>query len=343
MRFYEDLSVIDEKLYFVDKRDNRTKLALPSDKIFTAIDLIHSNILSGHLGSKRSKEKLFARFFRPKLGQYVDQFIKFCEICQKTKILNRLPKAKLKPIITDHPLQLVTMDIVGPLPLSTGGNIYILVIYPPNPEQSKVEMYLKQLKEHLAEAFEQVKLNRDLKLEKTHLLYNRNIKPETYQVGELVLKNVVTIKQGLSKKLAHKWEGPFVIVKHLNDLNYQVRWAKNPKSKARTVHHNLLKRYFGPFPTISDEPSSNEPELTQPTPHSNLNSRNVKKRGRQRNITNENRPKRNITPSNPIPKQPHPNFKPPEPAQNDPIRDHETDRPTRKKRPVDRLTYYPKI
>ena len=98
------------------------------------------------------------------------------------------------------------------------------------------------------------------------MINNHNINAENYSEGEMVLKNVVTIKQGLPKKLAYKWEGRLVIVKKLNDLNYQRRWAKNTKAKARTVHHNRLRRFFGPLPAPNtDDHSSNEPDLTQPT------------------------------------------------------------------------------
>ena len=60
------------------------------------------------------------------------------------------------------PIDLVLDDSNRPDNQADCGDV---LVDPPN-QQSKVEMYLKQLKEHIAEAFEQVKLNRDLKLEK---------------------------------------------------------------------------------------------------------------------------------------------------------------------------------
>ncbi|RNA35650.1 Retrovirus-related Pol poly from transposon, partial [Brachionus plicatilis] len=107
------------------------------------------------------------------------------------------------------------------------------VLVAPNPDQPMAERYLSQLKDHLEEAFRQVEKNQEIKLEKTKWLYNRNIKPSSYKEGDLVLKNVVTIKPGLSKKLALKWEGPFLIIKKINEQNYQVRLAKNPKARTR--------------------------------------------------------------------------------------------------------------
>ncbi|RNA27067.1 integrase core domain [Brachionus plicatilis] len=87
----------------------------------------------------------------------------------------------------------------------------------PNPDQPMADRYLSQLRDHLEEVFRQVEKNQEIKLEKTKLFYDRNIKPSSYKEGDHVLKNVVTIKPGLSKKLALKWEGPFLIIKKINE------------------------------------------------------------------------------------------------------------------------------
>lgn len=51
-------------------------------------------------------------------------------------------------------------------------------------------------------------------MDKSKIYYDRNIKPVEYQEGELVMLNVPKVKAGLSKKLAPKWEGPFIVVKN---------------------------------------------------------------------------------------------------------------------------------
>jgi hypothetical protein len=48
---------------------------------------------------------------------------------------------------------------------------------------------------------------------------------------------------GLSNKLQKPWEGPYLIVKQINDSIYQIQ--KSPKSTKRIVHFDRLKEYKG--------------------------------------------------------------------------------------------------
>ncbi|CAF1052565.1 unnamed protein product [Brachionus calyciflorus] len=509
IKYYQQYFVLENKLYFSAEDTNNLKLVLPNTKINKVIELTHSNILSGHLGIKKTKEKIFNRFFRPKLGKAVEEFIKQCEVCQKTKNPTTLPKAPLKSIKCHYPMQLVTMDIVGPLPITSNGNKYILVVCchfskfvvlfaladqqaetvansllefilvfglftnvltdqgtnfqselmkklyelldiyqlktsayhpqcngiterfnrtlktmlscfsnenqnnwdqlikklafaynssvhnatnytpyelmfgrkpklpidlvirspepivsvdelaenselsidqevlvePPNPDQSLVDRYVCQIKEHLNEVFKHVEQTQDLKLNKAQWLYNRNIKPHTYVEGDLVLKNVVTVKTGLSKKLSQKWEGPYVIVKRINEQNYQIKQANNHiKSRCRVVHHNRLKKFFG---NLSQYPVQNVPENIQ------MSGKTLhKKRGRKKRLVHQKQSFRteNLIPpqeetasdttSAPIAEQIHaaPTFFP---TQVPPSRNL-TDLGARLRKPVDRLTYYKK-
>ncbi|RNA32386.1 Retrovirus-related Pol poly from transposon [Brachionus plicatilis] len=87
--------------------------------------------------------------------------------------------------------------------------------------------------------------------EKQHEVYkyhDRNIKPVTYEVGDLVLLNKLLIKKGQSKKLAPKWEGPFSIVEKVGQVNYKIKKVGPAKPKVKLVHHNRLKKYHGCIP-----------------------------------------------------------------------------------------------
>ncbi|CAF0815266.1 unnamed protein product [Brachionus calyciflorus] len=231
------------------------------------------------------------------------------------------------------PIDLVIYECEVP-ELDTSDSQDVLV-EPPNPEQSTVERYLFQLKDHLLEAFNKVRTNMDLRLEKTQLLYNRNIKPAQYNEGDLVLKNVVTIKPDLSKKLANKWEGPFLITKKFNDQNYQVRSAKNPRAKARTVHHNRLKKYFGQF-SIASDTLGDESQLNQPPPSDELlkttqkrkYTKKNKKRGRPKKV-NQNQSVQGVQTTADLPSEPI--------QTTNSTANLDNHRPTRIRRPVDRL------
>jgi len=44
------------------------------------------------------------------------KFIRECTSCQKVKAIKQITRAPLQPILTSRPLELVAMDITGPLP-----------------------------------------------------------------------------------------------------------------------------------------------------------------------------------------------------------------------------------
>ena len=45
-------------------------------------------------------------------------------------------------------------------------------------------------------------------------------------------------KKGISPKLQRSWEGPYVIIKKINDLMYQIQLG--PRTKTKVVHRNRL-------------------------------------------------------------------------------------------------------
>ena len=68
------------------------------------------------------------QFYWPTLRKDVSGYCRRCEACQKTSRVK--PRhAPLIPLpIMDEPFQKIAMDIVGPLPRSSSGNQYVLVI-----------------------------------------------------------------------------------------------------------------------------------------------------------------------------------------------------------------------
>ncbi|GBN56995.1 hypothetical protein AVEN_125484-1 [Araneus ventricosus] len=49
-------------------------------------------------------------------------------------------------------------------------------------------------------------------------------------------------RRGLSPKLQQKWEGPYTIIKRLNDVIYRVR--RSPNAKPKVIHINRLALYW---------------------------------------------------------------------------------------------------
>ena len=76
--------------------------------------------------------------------------------------------------------------------------------------------------------------------------YDRRLRYEGYNCGDLVW---VDLPRNKRLKLAPKWEGPFIVIKALeNDgdgppVVFQVRDLGNPLKPLRTLHYNRLKPY----------------------------------------------------------------------------------------------------
>ena len=74
--------------------------------------------------------------------------------------------------------------------------------------------------------------------------YDYTVKPCRFEKGSGVWLHNPKKKKGQSLKLARHWEGPYVVVKHINDA--VVRIQKSSRSKPKVVHVNRLKAYNGP-------------------------------------------------------------------------------------------------
>ena len=117
------------------------------------------------------------------------------------------------------------------------------------PEADRTHEYADQLKERLHQVYEHVVKTRGGKVAKTKLRYDRKLRPTVYQVGDLVYYLNKKPEKHKAKKLLPKWVGPYEIVAVLSELTYRIKHALRA-SKPRTVHHNNLKRYFGPEPQV---------------------------------------------------------------------------------------------
>ena len=94
------------------------------------ISLAHEAPLSGHLGVRKTQEKILSHFFWPGLQSDVAKFCRSCHACQVVgKPNQKIPAAPLKPIPAfDEPFSRIIVDCVGPLPRTKTGHEYLLTI-----------------------------------------------------------------------------------------------------------------------------------------------------------------------------------------------------------------------
>lgn len=72
-------------------------------------------------------------------------------------------------------------------------------------------------------------------------LYNKNIIEQNYEVGDVVRLYQPKQKKGTKLKLSRNWTGPWVIIKRLSNILYQIQHSKT--SKPKIVHADNLKPF----------------------------------------------------------------------------------------------------
>ena len=89
----------------------------------------HENKLAGHFNVRKTEDALSrSPYYIPGLRKLALQVLSNCEVCEKTKPTLRHNKAPMKTTVADRPMQRVAIDILGPLPTTTKGNRFIIII-----------------------------------------------------------------------------------------------------------------------------------------------------------------------------------------------------------------------
>ena len=104
------------------------KLVVPKALRTEVLKEIHEGVGGGHLGSDKTLWKLKERFYWPGHYKDVQKWCSTCAACTMRKSPAPRPKAKLCTISVGAPMDLVSMDILGPLPETPAGNSYVLVM-----------------------------------------------------------------------------------------------------------------------------------------------------------------------------------------------------------------------
>ena len=109
----------DNRLYIPGYRDIKT-LIIQENHDGTA----------GHLGFKKTLEKVNQNYYWEKLTQDVKAFVTTCETCQRNKSSTQKPFGLLTPIMpAENKFEAYSMDFIGPLPPTKPDNYNgILVI-----------------------------------------------------------------------------------------------------------------------------------------------------------------------------------------------------------------------
>jgi len=129
---WDSLVMKDNVLYRKFCKKNGTgeylQLLVPSPMKNEVMYQMHNVTMSGHLGKKKTREKVLQHFYWYGVREDVDNWVRRCDTCGSIKPPQKTPRAPLGKMPVGAPLDRLSTDVLGPLPVSKSNNRYILVV-----------------------------------------------------------------------------------------------------------------------------------------------------------------------------------------------------------------------
>ena len=102
------------------------QVVIPDAFKHTVLQQLHNH--SGHLGSRKTLEKIKERYYWPGYETDVAVWVRECKQCQQRNPPQLTQQAPLESIVSNYPFEKLSWDIMGPLPQTSSGNKYIVVV-----------------------------------------------------------------------------------------------------------------------------------------------------------------------------------------------------------------------
>ncbi|BHF60516.1 hypothetical protein SprV_0100348100 [Sparganum proliferum] len=126
LRQWPRLHIDEDILLIKDESTETNRVVVPGSLVQVVLTDLHNEL--GHVGQAKTEAATRQRFWWPHLREHVATFCNTCTTCAKFKAPRQLPRAPLQPMHTSFPFQRLGLDIIGPLPFTTTGHRFILVM-----------------------------------------------------------------------------------------------------------------------------------------------------------------------------------------------------------------------
>lgn len=132
---FNNFQIKENKLFrhtksrFTLQEDTAWKLVVPFEDRNAILSKEHESDISCHPGVFRTYKKVQLHYFWPGMYNDVKSFVNRCKTCKAHKINTAAPAGiSTNPKIVTRPMQMLSIDLVGPLPRSYAGFMYILTV-----------------------------------------------------------------------------------------------------------------------------------------------------------------------------------------------------------------------
>ena len=127
LEIHDQLQLLWRRFHHPDGIQSHLQLVVPTTLRHKILDNTHGGAVSGHFGQRKTLSQLRHNFYWPGQVTDVKNWCRTCAVCAVRK--NPIPRqrANLHMIPAGYLMQVVAVDILGPLPEMPSGNKYILV------------------------------------------------------------------------------------------------------------------------------------------------------------------------------------------------------------------------
>lgn len=126
-----------------------------------------------------------------------------------------------------------------------------LIFGSPSSTTQDVSTYVGELKQQLMSLHELVRERLKIASDKMKTRYDLKANSAGFQENAKVWLYNPRRRKGVSPKLSPNWEGPYKVIKRINDVVYRIQ--QGPRSKMKVVHLERLKPYHGDIPDRDDQ------------------------------------------------------------------------------------------
>jgi len=123
---YENFCADENGILYRQCRKEQTRVVIPACLVYTVLTCYHELPFTAHQGVRRTVEFISKKYWWETLRNDVSEYIKKCDTCAKRETGHRVVAPLGDALVAHEFLDVVSLDIVGPLPATERGNKYLL-------------------------------------------------------------------------------------------------------------------------------------------------------------------------------------------------------------------------
>lgn len=101
------------------------KRCVPKEERQAVLQNLHDEPTAGHLGIAKTIARVARTYYWPGMFREITRYVRNCENCNAHKVSQNKPPGLLHATPINRPWQQITMDLVGPLPRSRNGHVWL--------------------------------------------------------------------------------------------------------------------------------------------------------------------------------------------------------------------------